>query len=254
MATRKFRCKVCGYVHEGDAAPDICPICKAPASEFEEIFDEEQPAEKKKGLNTNSNTYIIIYSAVMVVIVAFLLAFIYSSLKATQDKNVQLDTKKQILASLNMRAFTSDADAEQQYAATIKEEVKVGEKTAYICDVNGERKYILPVKGMGLWGPIWGYIAVNNDGNTVYGAFFNHEGETAGLGAEIKDSQKWQEQFAGKKIFDANGNVVLKAVKKIENPESEVDAVTGATLTCNGVNDMFVADLAQYKELLGIKH
>ena len=61
MATRKFRCKVCGYVHEGDSAPDICPICKAPASEFEEIFDTEQPAEKKKGINTNSNTYIIIY-------------------------------------------------------------------------------------------------------------------------------------------------------------------------------------------------
>ncbi len=94
---------------------------------------------------------------------------------------------------------------------------------------------------------------MNHDGNTVYGAFFNHEGETAGLGAEIKDSQKWQDQFAGKKIFDANGNVVLKTVKKIENAESEVDIVTGATLTCNGVNDMLITDLAQYKELLGIK-
>lgn len=253
MATRKFRCKVCGYVHEGDSAPDICPICKAPASEFEEIFDTEQPAEKKKGINTNSNTYIIIYSVVMVVIVAFLLAFIYSSLKATQEANVQLDTKKQILASLNIREFAGDADAEQKYAATVKEEVSVGEKTAYICEVNGERKYILPVRGMGLWGPIWGYIAVNNDGNTVYGAYFNHDSETAGLGAEIKDSRAWQEQFAGKNIFDANGNVVLKVVKKIEDSQSQVDGVTGATLTCNGVNDMFQADLALYKELLGIK-
>lgn len=252
MATRKFRCKVCGYVHEGDAAPDICPVCKAPASEFEEIFDTaDQAAAAPKKLNTNSNTYIIIYSVVMVMIVAFLLAFIYSSLKDTQEANVRLDTKKQILASLNIRDFNSDDDAENMYTTTVKEEVSVGEKTAYICDVNGEKKYILPVKGMGLWGPIWGYIAVNADGNTVYGAFFNHEGETAGLGAEIKDSQKWQQQFVGKKIFDANGNVVLKTVKKIENAESEVDIVTGATLTCNGVSDMLTTDLAQYKELLG---
>lgn len=253
MATRKFRCKVCGYVHEGDSAPEQCPVCHQPSSAFEEIFDEPvgQQPEKKKGLDTNSNTYIILYSIVMVVVVAFLLAFIYSSLKDTQDANVKLDTKKQILASLNIRSFASDADAEQKYSDIVKEEVSVGDKTAYVCDVDGAKKYILPVKGMGLWGPIWGYVSVNDDGNTIYGAFFNHESETAGLGAEIKDSQKWQDQFIGKKIFDADDNVALKVVKKIENSDSEVNAVTGATLTCNGVNDMLQADLALYKELLG---
>jgi len=252
MATRKFKCKVCGYIHEGDTAPAECPVCHQPASAFEEIFDTAQPQPvRKEGLNTNSSTYIIIYSIVMVVIVAFLLAFIYSSLKETQDANVKLDTKKQILAALNIREFAGDADAEEQYANAVKEEVSVDGKTAYVCDVKGAKKYILPVRGMGLWGPIWGYIAVDEDGNTVYGAYFNHESETAGLGAEIKDSQKWQNQFIGKKIFDADGNVALKVVKKIENKEHEVDGVTGATLTCNGVNDMLHTDLTLYKQLLG---
>lgn len=252
MATKKFKCKVCGYVHEGDAAPIECPVCHQPASAFEELPSEDAPVEaKKKGINTNSNSYIIMYSVVMVVIVAFLLAFIYSSLKDIQDTNVQLDTKKQILASLNIRDFTSADDAEQQYKTIVKETVDVDGKTAYICDVNGVKKYVLPVKGMGLWGPIWGYISVDEDGNTVYGAFFNHEGETAGLGAEIKDSKAWQDQFVGKKIFDADGNVALSVVKKVDNSESQVDVVTGATLTCNGVTNMLATDLAAYKKLLG---
>lgn len=251
MAKRKFKCTICGYIHEGDSAPAECPVCHQPASAFEEIQEAQPQTAGKKGFNTNSNTYIIIYSVVMVVIVAFLLAFIYSSLKETQDANVRLDTKKQILAALNIREFAGDADAENKYAGAVKEEVNVGDRTAYICEVNGAKKYILPVRGMGLWGPIWGYIAVDDDGTTVYGAYFNHESETAGLGAEIKDSQKWQDQFIGKKIFDSEGNVVLKVVKKIENKESEVDAVTGATLTCNGVNDMLLTDLALYRQLLG---
>ena len=90
---------------------------------------------------------------------------------------------------------------------------------------------------MGLWGGISGYLAVDKD-DKVYGAYFNHESETSGLGAEIKDSQEWQEKFIGKKIFDENGNVVLSVVKKVENPDTQVDCVTGATLTSNGVDAM----------------
>ena len=97
---------------------------------------------------------------------------------------------------------------------------------------------MLPLKGMGLWGGISGFVSIHEDLNTIYGAYFNHESETAGLGAEIKDSQAWQEKFQGKKILDENGNTAIAVVKKVENPASEVDCVTGATLTSNGVSDM----------------
>lgn len=129
---------------------------------------------------------------------------------------------------------------------------KSGDLAVYQCEVDGEKKYVVSVYGAGLWGPIWGYIAVNADGNTVYGAYFNHEGETAGLGAEIKDSKAWQDLFVGKKIYNADGTVALKVLKasEIKNPESEVDAVTGATLTSVGVSDMLQEGFAKYKDLL----
>ena len=189
-------------------------------------------------LNTNSNAYIIIYSAVLVVIVAFLLAFVYQALKPMQDANVALDVKKQILYSLNIRDLDG-AEAEAKYAEVVKEEKENednGQKV-YECQIDGKNIVVVSLKGMGLWGGISGYLAVDPEGK-VYGAYFNHEGETAGLGAEIKDSQAWQEKFIGKKIWDEQGNVVLSVVKKVDNPESQVDCVTGATLTSNGVDAM----------------
>ena len=104
---------------------------------------------------------------------------------------------------------------------------------------------MVALKGMGLWGGISGYISIHgDDAPTVYGAYFNHESETAGLGAEIKDSQAWQEKFIGKKIFvDGTQDVALSVVKQVEDPMTQVDCVTGATLTSNGVNDMIKAGL-----------
>ena len=189
-------------------------------------------------LNTNSNAYIIIYSAVLVVIVAFLLAFVYQALKPMQDANVALDVKKQILYSLNIRDLDG-AEAEAKYAEVVKEEKENednGQKV-YECQIDGKNIVVVSLKGMGLWGGISGYLAVDPEGK-VYGAYFNHESETAGLGAEIKDSQEWQEKFIGKKIWDEQGNVILSVVKKVDNPESQVDCVTGATLTSNGVDAM----------------
>lgn len=189
-------------------------------------------------LNTNSNAYIIIYSAVLVVIVAFLLAFVYQALKPMQDANVALDVKKQILYSLNIRDLDG-AEAEAKYAEVVKDEKENednGQKV-YECQIDGKNIVVVSLKGMGLWGGISGYLAVDEEGK-VFGAYFNHESETAGLGAEIKDSQEWQEKFIGKKIWDEQGNVVLSVVKKVDNPESQVDCVTGATLTSNGVDAM----------------
>ena len=187
-------------------------------------------------LNTNSNAYIIIYSAILVVIVAFLLAFVYQALKPMQDANVALDVKKQILYSLNIRNLDG-AEAEAKYKEVVKDEKDVNGQKVYSCSVDGQDIVVVSLKGMGLWGGISGYLSVDKD-NKVFGAYFNHESETAGLGAEIKDSQAWQEKFIGKKIFDENGNVILSVVKKVESPESQVDCVTGATLTSNGVDAM----------------
>ena len=198
-------------------------------------------------LNTNSNTYIVIYSTILVVIVAFLLAFVYQSLKPMQDANVALDVKKQILYSLNIRGLDG-SEAEAKYAEVVKDEKKAGDKTYYECDIDGKKKYVFPLKGMGLWGGISGFISVDDDLNTIFGAYFNHESETAGLGAEIKDSQAWQEKFQGKKICNDKGDIAIAVVKKVENPASEVDCVTGATLTSNGVSDMLRDGLKEYLE------
>ena len=195
-------------------------------------------------LNTNSNAYIIIYSAILVVIVAFLLAFVYQALKPMQDANVALDVKKQILYSLNIRDLDG-AEAEAKYNEVVKEEGEVEGQKYYLCDINGEDVLVVSMKGMGLWGGISGYISIHGDETpTVYGAYFNHESETAGLGAEIKDSQAWQEKFIGKKVFvDGTQDVALGVVKDVKDPETQVDCVTGATLTSNGVNDMIKAGL-----------
>ena len=196
-------------------------------------------------LNTNSNAYIIIYSAILVVVVAFLLAFVYQALKPMQDANVALDVKKQILYSLNIRDLDG-AEAEAKYAEVVKEEKELDGQKIYECQIDGQNIRVASLKGMGLWGGISGYVAIDKEGK-VFGAYFNHESETAGLGAEIKDSQAWQEKFIGKKIFNDNGEVVLSVVKKVDDPTTQVDCVTGATLTSNGVDAMLKEGLKNVK-------
>lgn len=207
-----------------------------------------------KKLNTNSNLYIIIYAALMVVIVAFLLAFVSKALQQKSDANVAIDKKSQILAALCIRSLDKSM-VEAKYAEVVKEEKDMdSDHPLYICEVDGQTKYVVPVKGMGLWGGLWGYIGINDDGCTVYGAYFSHESETAGLGALIAELP-FQEQFKGKKIFDSNGNVVLSVIKvgkKIDglDASSRCDALTGATLTSDGVDQMLKSCLAKYKDIL----
>ncbi len=201
-------------------------------------------------MNTNSNTYTIIYSAIIVVVVAFLLAFVSTSLKEKQEANVQLDQKKQILNSLNLRDLDDNA-AEAKYKEVVKDDGEVDGNRILTCEVDGKKKYVIPLKGMGLWGPIYGYLAIDDDKNTVFGAYFNHDSETAGLGAEIKDSREWQEKFRGKKIFSqGSDDIALSVKKKIDDPATQVDAVTGATLTSDGVTNMFSEGLKPYVKFL----
>lgn len=262
MATKKYICKVCGYTHEGSEAPSVCPLCKAGASEFEAV------KEKKKGIDTNSDIYAIIYSAVVVVIVAFLLAGVSSALKEKQDANVKLDKKKQILASLNIK---NDANPAEKYDNTIVSELVVnaaGEQVKkeggfdvendeindknlplYVANVDGETKYIIPMTGNGLWGGIWGYLALNDDCNTIYGVYFSHASETPGLGAEIA-GDNFQSRFPGKKVYNADGTVALSVEKKGTDAEYHVDGVSGATITCSGVRAMLKDKLAPYYNYL----
>ena len=223
-------------------------------------------------MKTNSNSYTITYSIILVLIVAFLLAFVFQALKPMQDANVQLDQQKQILFALNQdRNMTNEQAVELWKKIIIADDIinndgkvvdagkqggvdagfklnskdaKEGKLALFRCKVNGEVKYVIPVYGNGLWGPINGFIAINGDKRTVFGAYFNHESETAGLGAEIKDNADWQAKFKGKKLFtdDNNQKIALSVEKKIEDPKTQVDAVTGATLTSNGVTEMFHSD------------
>ena len=268
MAAKKYICKVCGYVHEGSSAPDVCPLCKAGKDQFKE--EAAPDASKKKGLNTNSDFYAIIYAAIVVVIVAFMLAGVSSALKPMQDENIKLDKMKQILSSLHIKDVK---DAKAEYEKVVKRDAVINAAGSevkaeggfdvpndaitadnlpiYVCEVNGEEKYVIPMTGQGLWGGIWGYMAVNSDGNTIYGAYFSHASETPGLGAEIA-SEKFTSLFDGKSLF--SGNEVLKTVKgRLNNEAVEVNSISGATITCNGVNAMLDKCLNNYKSYLAGK-
>lgn len=234
--------------------------------------------ENKKGLNTNSNSYTIIYSIIIVILVAFLLAFVFQVLKPMQDANVALDKKKQILNSLNIRDLNNEEAAAKYQEVVLADEIideqgnvlekgeqggenygfklnsadfKNGKLALFVCKVDGQTKYVIPVYGMGLWGAINGYIAINADKSTVFGTYFDHESETAGLGAEIKDNRAWQNQFQGKKLFAQDPYKIALAVsKKVEDPATQVDGITGATLTSNGVTEMLQTCLGAYMNFL----
>lgn len=204
-------------------------------------------------VNTNSNTYTIIYSAILVAVVAFLLAFVYQALKPMQDKNVELDTKIHKLNALNMRGLNK-SDVEQIYKQAFIKHIDADNVSYDEFQIDGQTKYLVPVRGQGLWGPISGYIAIDNDKNTIFGSDFQHESETAGLGALITE-EKFQTQFNGKKIFaEGTSDIAISVVKKGSNgelrPENIVDGITGATLTSNGVDAMIKNGLTNFERVM----
>ena len=212
-------------------------------------------------MNTNSNTYTIIYASVMVVIVAFLLAFVSASLKPTQKKNEELDKMKQILAALNVDTKGQNAEANGEVvsenggfaidmAAEMSKPEAERQLPLYVCDVKGETKYVIPLSGAGLWGPIWGYVGLNKDKDTVYGVYFSHASETPGLGAEIA-TPAFQKEFDGKKVMK-DGQIALAVEKngKVTDPAYQVDGISGGTITSKGVDDMIKNCLGQYNNFL----
>jgi len=230
-------------------------------------------------MNTNNNSYTLVYAVVMVVIVALLLALVSSGLKDIQTKNVELDKKKQILNSLQIDLTNQDAAA--LYDKYIVEEVVTNTKAeqvsnnkgdafaidvvkemskklesrklpVYIANVDGNTKYIIPLRGAGLWGPIWGYVALDEDKNTVFGTFFSHASETPGLGAEIS-LPKFQGEFVGKHILNDKQEFVSIAVMKAgqsTDTQDQVDAISGGTITSKGVEQMLLNSIGQYEAYL----
>ena len=226
-------------------------------------------------MDTNGNKYTIIYASVMVILVAVMLAIAATQLKPFQDANILIEKKQNILKSVNIVSDVKQAN--DLFSNTIKELFIVnskGEKVdgdafkvdlkverskpvdqrklpVYVADMGEKGKvYIIPLRGAGLWGPIWGYIALLSDMNTIYGANFDHQGETPGLGAEI-NTEKFQKPFIGKTIFDQSGLFTAVIVAKIgekSDPAHTVDGISGGTITSKGLQKMLYDDLSTYQE------
>ncbi len=212
----------------------------------------------------------------MVVIVAFALAFTAGVLKERQDRNVEIDKQKQILSALNISATARNA--ESLYEQYIKKVIVVNYKgeliegingftielevesrkpederylPIYIAEKNEQTFYVFSLYGSGLWGPVWGYISLKSDKNTVYGAYFSHKSETPGLGAEIAGN-RFQEHFQGKEIFKEGvfrSIAVVQPGKPIEGMDF-VDGISGGTITSQAVDRILFNGLGWYKEFL----
>ena len=219
-------------------------------------------------VNTNSNTYIIIYSVVMVVIVAVLLALASLGLKSRQDENILNEKQTQIVKALGenpdevayndiiTNAVLLDAsgavvseDTKQVFAALndLKGSFAAGQYPLFVATSG----VVVPMYGAGLWGPIWGYIALDTDMNTVKGIVLDHSGETPGLGAEIT-TMKHQRLYVGKTVYEGDeivGITLKKGGADKSNPH-EVDAITGGTKTSDGVSAMIKECLNYYKPYL----
>lgn len=210
-------------------------------------------------MNTNSNTYTVIYSTILVVIVAAVLAFAAMFLKPAQDANVKKDSISQILTAATVEGEDILATYQQQIEAAILVDLdgnKVGDLDIASCEVYdnsalkkqtvAEQKAlpvyifkngitVIPCYGAGLWGPIWGYIGFEADLKTIKAVCFGHKGETPGLGAKIADEPSFAESFVGKQI--GSGDLLFEVAKpgnrKTEN--NGVDAISGASITCQAL-------------------
>ena len=229
-------------------------------------------------MKKSSNTYIFIYSVLMVVIVGAVLSFVAITLKPRQDRNIENEKKRNILTALQIQSTTDnveklfedyivdiiavnnkgdvipDADA---FVINLKKELEKSPNEMYLPIFigqlpNGDKKYIVPLAGKGLWGPIWGYLSFDEDMNTIFGATFSHKAETPGLGAEIETAW-YQEKFLGKEIFTPQNEFVSIDIVKggaASDNNHGVDAISGGTITSYALKDMIYDCLKLYEPYL----
>ena len=228
-------------------------------------------------MNRDSNKHTYIFAILMVVSVAFVLSFTSESLKDLQNSNVKKEKMQNILSSVGINVSrdesedlymdyiseelslkldgTIDSDIEAfdiNLALEVKKDSDTQRFPLYIANVENEKFYVIPLRGAGLWAEIWGYIALREDINTIKGVSFDHKSETAGLGAEI--TEDWFiDSFIDEKINDSQGNFVGVYLTKSNNDprnedkmDNEVDAISGATITGDGVSDMIIERVQNY--------
>lgn len=226
-------------------------------------------------MNRQSNTYTIIYSIILVAVVGVVLSVVYQAMRPKQIENIENDTKRQILAAALITPKDGENIAELYNAyitdsfvinsngdkiengpkafdinvsLEVKKPVEERELPVFVCNTENGTKYIVPVYGAGLWGPIWGYVAMDANGDTIYGAYFAHQGETPGLGAEI-EKPAFSDQFKGQDIFSRSGEFSsVQVVKRGQEPAegSYVHAISGGTITSQGVSKMLYNSLEPY--------
>lgn len=227
---------------------------------------------------TDSNGYTIIFSILMVVIVGALLAFFANFTEDKRVKNDQVKAQIDILNAIGIAADRSNAtemfqkyikaqkviegdnvsDDEKAYLIDVKKELdnakngKSQRLPLFVAEKEGKSVYILPVRGNGLWDAIWGYIALNDDLKTINGVYFDHKAETPGLGANITEKY-FTDDFIGESIYDATGNFKGVEISKsngdannIDKLDNQVDALSGATITGNGVGAMINSGIRSY--------
>lgn len=229
-----------------------------------------------------STRYVITFVTIMTAIVAVLLTGFRQATKAQAELNEEIFNKRAILSAVEdylgegvTVASLSDEDVinifetqveqkvlnmnGQEVEGMVADDVDMAKEKKkpeserklplYIFDQSGDKYYILSIRGTGLWDAIWGNIALKSDLNTVVGATFDHAGETPGLGAEIKDNPAFPAQFKGKEIYNDQGRYVSVTVRKggARDPEHEVDGITGATVTADGVSDMLYDGIKNYE-------
>ena len=232
-------------------------------------------------MNKQSNTYTILYSAIMVIVVGAVLALVYGALKPKQEENIKIDKMKQMLSAvrivtesddqvidtynkyipeafiINVAGETVSNDKDAAFAIDMAKEMKKpsSERMLPVYKFVGDDaqvRYIVPLSGAGLWGAIWGYVSIDANGSTLYGAYFSHASETPGLGAEI-EKPAFQEQFQDKNLFkdgEFKPVKVMKAGQKPTNGADYVDAISGGTITSKGVQSMLNDCLTDYTAFL----
>ncbi len=228
-------------------------------------------------MNTDSNKHTYLFAAIMVITVAFVLSFTSESLKELKADNIKKEKMQNILfaAGINVSrdeseklytqyiveelSLTNNGDIDNTVSAfninlalEIKKDINNQRFPLYVANIDDNRYYIIPLRGNGLWNAIWGYMALKEDVNTIKGVSFGHQAETAGLGAEI--TEDWfTNSFVDEKILNDNGDFVGVYVTKTNNDpdntdknDNEVDAISGATITGDGVADMIKERLENY--------
>jgi Na+-transporting NADH:ubiquinone oxidoreductase subunit C len=238
---------------------------------------------------TDKNSYTLLFATAMVIVIGSLLAFIASSLKSKIDENKRIEKQQNILYAMGVHengngnstvAFIEASNVAGEFSKYIKKQIVITDldivenNDAYLIDIkkeqtkakaggkrqlplfigkkDGKTYYIVPIRGIGLWDAIWAYVAMDEN-MTIQGAYFDHQAETAGLGANIKQ-RFFMDDFIGEKLLDDNG--IFKGItvsksnsdpKNDDKNDNEVDAIAGATITGDGVSAMIKSDLRLYQ-------